>query len=46
MAVQITGRQIANAAINVDRLDLSTGTFDFTSAVLQVAAPSNGSDLS
>jgi hypothetical protein len=44
MAVQITSRQIADAAIDVDKLDLSTGTFDFTSAVLQVAAPSNGSD--
>ena len=44
MAVQITGRQIANSAVDVNKLDLSTGTFDFTSAVLQVAAPSNGSD--
>jgi len=44
MAVQITGRQIADAAVDVNKLDLSTGTFDFTSAVLQVAAPSNGSD--
>lgn len=44
MAVQITGRQIANAAVDVNKLDLSTGTFDFTSAVLQVAAPSSGSD--
>jgi len=40
MAVQITGRQIANAAVGVNKLDLSTGTFDFTSAVLQVATPS------
>lgn len=39
MAVQITGRQIANSAVGVNKLDLSTGTFDFTSAVLQVAAP-------
>lgn len=44
MAVQITGRQIADAAVDVNKLDLSTGTFDFTSAVLQVAAPSSGSD--
>jgi len=44
MAVQITGRQIANAAVDVNKLDLSTGTFDFTSAVLQVNEPSNGSD--
>jgi len=42
MAVQITGRQIANAAVGVSKLDLSTGTFDFTSAVLQVATPSEG----
>lgn len=40
MAVQITGRQIANAAVGVAKLDLSTGTFDFQSAVLQVATPS------
>ena len=40
MAVQITGRQIANSAVDVNKLDLSTGTFDFTSAVLQVATPS------
>ena len=40
MAVQITGRQIANAAVGVAKLDLSSGTFDFQSAVLQVATPS------
>ena len=40
MAVQITGRQIANAAVDVNKLDLSSGTFDFQSAVLQVATPS------
>ncbi len=39
MAVQITGRQIANAAVGVNKLDLSTGTFDFTTAVLQAATP-------
>lgn len=39
MAVQITGRQIANSAVGVGKLDLSTGTFDFTSAVLQAATP-------
>ena len=42
MAVQITGRQIANAAVGVSKLDLSTGTFDFTSAILQVATPAEG----
>ena len=42
MAVQITGRQIANAAVGVSKLDLSTGTFDFTGAVLQVATPAEG----
>ncbi len=41
MAVQITGRQIANSAVGVSKLDLSTGTFDFTSAILQVATPSD-----
>lgn len=40
MAVQISGRQIKNNAVGVGKLDLSTGTFDFTSAVLQVATPS------
>jgi hypothetical protein len=40
MAVQITGRQIANSAVDVNKLDLSSGTFDFQSAVLQVATPS------
>lgn len=42
MAVQITGRQIANAAVGVAKLDLSTGTFDFQNAVLQVATPTEG----
>ena len=41
MAVQITGRQIANSAVGVAKLDLSTGTFDFTNAVLQVATPAD-----
>ena len=41
MAVQITGRQIANAAVDVNKLDLSSGTFDFQNAVLQVAEPSS-----
>ena len=39
MTVQISGRQIKNSAVGVTKLDLSTGTFDFTSAVLQVATP-------
>ena len=42
MAVQITGRQIANSAVGVSKLDLSTGTFDFTNAILQVATPAEG----
>ncbi len=41
MAVQITGRQIANAAVDVNKLDLSSGTFDFQNAVLQVSEPSS-----
>ena len=41
MAVQITGRQIANSAVGVAKLDLSSGTFDFTNAVLQVATPAD-----
>lgn len=40
MAVQLTRRQIIDAAINVDKLDLSAGTFDFTGATVQVATPS------
>ena len=40
MAVQITGRQIANGAVDVNKLDLSSGTFDFQEAVLLVATPS------
>jgi hypothetical protein len=40
MAVQITGRQIANSAVDVNKLNLSSGTFNFQSAVLQVATPS------
>jgi len=43
MTVQISGRQIKNNAISVGKLDLSSGTFDFTSAVLQVATPSEDS---
>jgi hypothetical protein len=42
MAVQITGRQIANAAVGVAKLSLSTGTFDFSSgdAIVSVNTPS------
>ena len=40
MAIQLRRSQIINAAINADKLDLSSGTFNFSSAVLQAATPS------
>ena len=40
MAIQLRRSQIINAAINADKMDLSSGTFNFSSAVLQAATPS------
>jgi hypothetical protein len=44
MAVQITGRQIANAAVGVAKLSLSTGSFDFSSGDATVSANSPTAD--
>jgi hypothetical protein len=45
MAVQITSRQIANAAVGVAKLSLSTGAFDFSSgdATVSVNTPTSDS---
>jgi len=43
MAIQITRRAIIDAAINVDKMDLSAGSFDFSSATVLVATPSASS---
>ena len=40
MAIQIRSNQIADSQIGVSKLDLSSGTFNFASATLQVATPS------
>lgn len=39
MAIQISGAQIKNNAVTSAKLDLSSGTFDFSSATLTVATP-------
>ena len=40
MAIQIRKNQIANAQVDSSKLDLSSGTFNFASATIQVATPS------
>ena len=45
MSIQISGDQIKNNAVAVGKLDLSTGTFDFSSATIQAGSPSNDSDV-
>ena len=45
MSIQISGDQIKNNAVAAGKLDLSTGTFDFTSATIRAASPSNESDV-
>ena len=45
MSIQISGDQIKNNAVAAGKLDLSTGTFDFTSATIRAASPSNDSDV-
>ena len=40
MAIQIRANQIADSQIGAAKLDLSSGTFDFTSATITVATPS------
>ena len=39
MAIQISGAQIKNNAVTSAKLDLSSGTFDFSSATITVATP-------
>jgi len=39
MAIQIRRSQVVDAAINAGKMDLSSGTFNFSSAVLQAASP-------
>ena len=45
MSIQISGDQIKNNAVAAGKLDLSTGTFDFSSATIQAATPSSDSDV-
>jgi len=45
MAIQIRGNQIKSNTIGVTKLDLSTGTFDYSGAVLRSATPSGDSDV-
>ena len=45
MSIQISGDQIKNNAVAAGKLDLSTGTFDFSSATLQAANPSSDADV-
>lgn len=40
MAIQIRANQIADSQIGAAKLDLSSGTFDFSSATITVATPS------
>jgi len=39
MAIQISGAQIKNNAVSSTKMDLSSGTFDFSSATVTVATP-------
>ena len=45
MSIQISGDQIKNNAVQAGKLDLTSGTFDFSSATLQAASPSSASDV-
>ena len=45
MSIQIGGDQIKSAAVSSAKLDLSSGTFDFSSAALRAATPSENSDV-
>ena len=40
MAIQIRSNQIADSQVGASKLDLSSGTFNFASATVQVATPS------
>ena len=41
MAIQIRSNQIADSQVGASKLDLSSGTFNFASATVQVATPSS-----
>lgn len=45
MPIQLNRNQIKDSAINVDKLDLSTGTFDFAASTLRAATPSGDNDV-
>ena len=45
MSIQIGGDQIKSAAVSSAKLDLSSGTFDFSSAALRAATPSENTDV-
>ena len=45
MAITLRRNQLANAIIDAAKLDLSTGTFDFSSATIRAASPSVSSDV-
>ena len=45
MSIQISGDQIKNNAVAAGKLDLSSGTFDFSSATIQAGTPSSASDV-
>jgi hypothetical protein len=45
MAITLRRNQLANAIIDVAKLDLSSGTFDFSSATIRAASPTGNSDV-
>ena len=45
MSIQISGNQIQSNAVSAAKLDLSSGTFDFSSATLQAGTPSADADV-
>ena len=45
MSIQISGDQIKNNAVAAGKLDLSSGTFDFSSATIQASTPTSDSDV-
>lgn len=45
MSIQISGDQIKSSAVSAAKLDLSSGTFDFSSASLRAATPSENTDV-
>lgn len=45
MSIQISGDQIKSSAVSAAKLDLSSGTFDFSSASLRASSPSENNDV-